>query len=64
MLLKDIKKGTYITLKAISEPKDNQVWIKGDYNRESKTYSIINFDDTNKERFIKSDKEVFTDFIF
>lgn len=62
--LKDLKKGEYFTLKEIAEPNENQVYVRGDYDRESKTYSCYKFSDTNSERFIKGNKKVFIDFVF
>lgn len=62
--LKELKKGDYFTLKPIEYPEDRQVYIRGDYERSNKKYSVCKFDDVNNERFIKGDKEVFTDFIF
>lgn len=64
MIIKELKKGDYFTLKFIEEPKDSQVYVKGDYDRESKTYACYKFSDTNSERFFKGGKEVFTDMIF
>ena len=64
MTIKDIKKGTYFTLIEENEPKERQVWIKGDYDRSSKTYSCISFADMNKERFFKASKPIYTDFTF
>jgi uncharacterized alpha/beta hydrolase family protein len=64
MTIKDIKKGDYFTLKEIAEPKESQVYIKGDYDKSSKTYSCIKFSDVKSERFIKGDKVVFTGFTF
>jgi len=62
--VKELKKDQWFTLKPIEEPKDNQVWVRGDYDRISKTYGANNFDDMNRERFFKGDKEVYVDFIF
>lgn len=62
--LKEIKKGDYFTLKEISEPKENQVYIKGDYDKVSKTFSVCKFSDMNSERFIKADKQIYVDFTF
>lgn len=62
--LKDLKKGEYFTLKQINEPNENQVYIKGDYDRGSKTFSCSKFSDTNSERFIKGSKQVFIGFTF
>ena len=64
MKLKDLKKGEYFTRKKIEYPKENQVWIKSDYDRYSKKYSCINFSDISREIFLKPDTEIFTDFIF
>ena len=62
--LKEIKKGDYFTLKEIAEPKESQVYIKGDYDKASKTFSVCKFSDVNSEKFLKSTKEVFTGFTF
>lgn len=62
--LKDIEIGSYFTLKEIENPKEEQVYIRGEYDRASKSFSCIKFSDTNVERFFKSNKEVFTDFTF
>lgn len=64
MSIKELKHGDYFTIKPIEEPKENQVWVRGHYDRVSKTFSALNYADMNKERFFKSDKEVFTDFTF
>jgi folate-dependent tRNA-U54 methylase TrmFO/GidA len=64
MTIKDIKKGGYFTLKEISEPNGNQVYVKGEYDKKSKAYSCCKFSDVNYERFFKGDKVVFTDFTF
>lgn len=64
MELKDLKKGDYFTLKEITEPKETQVYIKGEYDKSSKTYSCCKFDDTNNEKFYKGSKNVFTEFTF
>lgn len=64
MTIKEAKKGDYITLKPIAEPKESQVWIRGEYDRESRKYSIINFADINRERFVKGSAEAFVDFTF
>ena len=62
--LREIKKGEYFTLKEIAEPKESQVYIKGDYDKATKTFSICKFSDVNSERFLKASKQVFIDFIF
>lgn len=64
MKIKDIKKGDYFTLKEILDPKESQVYVKGDYDKASKTYSCFKFSDINSERFFKGDKEIYTGFTF
>lgn len=62
--LNTLKNGDFFTLKDISEPTESQVYIKGDYDRSSNTYSCIKFSDINSERSFKGNKEVFTEFTF
>lgn len=64
MTLKDLKQGDYFTLKPLEFPKESQVYIKGEYIRGEKKYSCIKFSDICSERFLKGDKEVFTEFTF
>ena len=64
MKLKDLKKGEYFTLKDIAEPKENQVWVKDDYDRSSKKYLCIRFSDISDSKLIAGDKEVYTEFTF
>ena len=64
MKLKDLKKGDWFTLKNISEQKDNQVWIKDEYDRSSKKYLCIRWSDISDSKEISGDKEVYTDFTF
>ena len=62
--LNKIKRGAWFTLKPIEEPTENQVLIRGDYDRATKTFSCYYFGDVNRERFIKASRKVYTDFIF
>ena len=64
MKIKDLKKGTFFTKKAIDEPKESQVWIRGDYDRSSKKYECQRFDDVGTFCYLPGDREVFTDFTF
>lgn len=64
MKLKDLKKGEFFTLKNVLYPTESQVFVRGSYDREKKTYSCHYFNDINHERFLKGNKEVYTDFIF
>lgn len=64
MKLKDVKRGEFFTRKLVEEPKESQVWIRGDYCRDLKKYECQNFNDANRFIYIRGDKEVFTDFTF
>lgn len=64
MKIKELKKGTYFTKKAIEYPKENQVWVRGDYDRSIKAYECYNFADICKSCYIKADKDVYTDMTF
>lgn len=57
--LKQLKQGEYFTLKEIEFPKESQVWIKDEYDREEKAYLCYNFADTSKDKYIKGDKQVY-----
>jgi len=62
--VKSLKKGDWFTKKDLSDPTEMQVWIRGDYDRSSKRYSIICFGDINKEQFVKPETTAYTDFTF
>lgn len=58
--IKEVKKGEFIKRK----PDATRVYIKGDYDRASKSFSCIAYDDINQEIFIKANKKVFVGFTF
>lgn len=58
--IKNLKKGEFIKRTETAQ----RVYIKGDYDRATKTYSCIAYDDINQEIFIKADKVVFYGFTF
>lgn len=62
--LKSLKPGEYFTLRPIAEPKESQVYIRGEYDRTEKKYECIKFSDMCDSRLLKGDKKVYTDFIF
>lgn len=64
MKIKDLKKGEYFTIKPIEEPKETQVYIKGEYDRNSKKYCCGKFSDISYSRDFDGNKEVYTDFTF
>lgn len=62
--LKQLKKGEYFTLKNISHPTENQVFVKGEYDRTERKYVIYKFNNINSFRCLSGDKVIYTDFIF
>lgn len=64
MKIRELKKGDFFTRKPIAEPKESQVWIRGDYDRSEDKYECVRFDDANRFAYLKGDTEVFTDLVF
>ena len=64
MTIKELRKGDFFTKKKIENPKESQVFIRGDYDRASKKYECVRFDDCNRFSYLKGDTEVFTDLVF
>lgn len=64
MTIKDLKIGDYFTIKPIEEPKETQVYIRGEYDRSSKKYCCGRFDDISYSRDFSGSKEVYTKFTF
>lgn len=64
MLMKELKKGDYFTKKPIEEPRESQVWIRGDYDRSMRKYECYRFDDVNTFTYVSDTKEVYIDFTF
>lgn len=64
MKLKELKKGDFFTRKAIAEPNESQVWIRGEYDRSQGKYECVRFDDANRFAYLKGTAEVHTDFVF
>lgn len=62
--LKNLKQGEYFTLRPIAEPKESQVYIRGEYDRYNSKYECIKFSDMCSPRLFKGEKEVYTNFIF
>ena len=60
--LKNVGKGEMFTLKNCSDLLDipeSLIWVKGDYDRSSKTYSCHKWEDVNHEKFIKATRKVY-----
>ena len=64
MTVKQLKNGEFFTLKPIAEPKESQVYIRGEYDRSAKKYECGKFSDISYSRLLKGDIEVYTDFVF
>lgn len=62
--IKDLKIGEYFTLRKIDEPKDSQVYIRGEYDRSLRKFECGKFDDISASRNFSGDKEVYTEFCF
>ena len=59
--IKDVPKGEYIRLK---ESETSPVWVKGEYCRSEKKYSLHKFDDVNHDSLKKGDSLVYIGFTF
>ena len=64
MTVKELKPGQWFTLKPIEEPKQNQVYIRGEYDRTDKKYCCGRFDDISYSRMLNGNKEVYINFTF
>lgn len=63
--IKELKNGEFFTLKDYGEyPDEKRVYIRCEYDRASKKYSCIKFEDINAETFKKGSTVVYTDFTF
>jgi hypothetical protein len=61
MTIKAIPKGEFIKLK---DSESSPVWVRGEYDRQSRSYSIYKFDDINHEVFVRGSRSVFVGFTF
>lgn len=64
VLLRNVKNGDYFTLRPVEEPKESQVYVRGDYNRDVKKFDVSKFSDVNDWRLMRGDRIVYVDFIF
>ena len=58
--LRDVKPGDFVRRK----PDAKTTYVKGPYDRASKTFSLIDFDDINREIFVKAATIVWIGFDF
>ena len=59
-MLKNVKPGDYVKRKADA----NTVYIKGAYDRTTKSFELIDTDDINKVVYIKASKPVYVGFTY
>ena len=64
MTIKELKKGEFFTRKPIDNPKDSQVYVKGDYDRGTRSYICTRFNDICRSISLPADKQIYTDFVF
>lgn len=57
--IRQAKKGEFVQLK-----ENGPVWVRGDYDRSSKTYCLTKFDDINREWFVLGSRKCFVGFDF
>ena len=62
--VRQLKQGDFFTLTKIEEPKETQVYIRGEYDRTTKKFSCYKFSDVNYERMLAPNKVVYTGFTF
>lgn len=62
--LKEIKNGDLFTLKPVEEPKETQVYIKGEYDRTEKKYNCGKWSDISYSRLLKGSTVVYVGFTF
>ena len=63
-LLKDVKKRESLNKKPIEEPKEKQVFIRGEYDRGERKYEISRFSDFCNTAYLKGTTKVYTGFTF
>ena len=61
--IKNLKKGEFFKRLIKGQPSA-KVYIKGDYDRATKTYSAIEYEDVNHEIFLKANTKVNYGFTF
>lgn len=59
-VLNDLAKGEYIR----RTPESKKVYVKGHYDRASRTYSVYDVNDVNNEMFVARDTRVYAGFTY
>lgn len=53
-----VKLGEYVHLK---DDELSPLWIRGSYDRSSRSYSLVSYNDSNHELFTKGSRNVFVE---
>lgn len=56
--IKDVKLGTFVHL---TDNENSPLWIRGEYDKSYKTFSLTSYDNVNKEVFRKRTAFVYID---
>ena len=63
--LRTLKPGDFFTLVPRTEPTERQVWVQGEYDRSTRTYSAYRFTNVNHELANgKGNRKVYVGFTF
>lgn len=66
--VKEVRRGEYVTFKFFDDSREDVperlVWVRGDYDRSSRTYSFYKYSDVNHEIFRRGGCACFTDIMF
>ena len=62
--LRALKKGELFTKKALECQTDMQVFVKGDYYRETRSFWCYKYGYVNSGSLVKANKNVYTEFTF
>lgn len=64
MTVKELSKGDFFTKRNIKYPNENQVWVRGDYDRSERRYECHRFGDVNDTQYLPGNRVVFCEFEF
>lgn len=59
--ISELKKGEYFKLR---DSNTAPIWVRGEYSRQAKKYSIYRFENVNHERLVSGETKVFVNFEF
>lgn len=62
--LKQLKKGDFFRIVTKNGKVSKATYTKGDYVREIKRFSCIDFEDISHEKFLKPTQQITTEFVF